>query len=331
MASVSPYPIYTGFWINRSSGVVRGSTLTLKAEHGVLLVAFAAIKVQLISAYLFGAICFVWHQLRVSTKDISNPAQRDVQLTLRNLAVPEKVAYSLLKLRWRWRGRTTSSWTSSIVTAFLAAIYFVSAFVAGLYSSSILESSNLEVLLGGNISGYWMPESARATQHQIEEQQAASGTYLAELVKDSTQYARSCYNADVPKTPSCSVFSAAAVKWKSNHTSHCEFADDLCLGQADAVLLDTGYLDSNLVFGINSDKADTLSIRKITTCTPLDSKPYLHSVEGNVVAELWTEESVSTQDRFEALFYGPTTAPVYPWTWIGHDSRKNNTPSYTLG
>ena len=221
-------------------------------------------------------------------------------------------------------------WLRTLLVASFALCYFGLSLVAGLYSSNVLRGPNDEVLVHSPYCGSWKTGAQQPSLAEIAEQDAAAGTYANAVIASSTGYARRCYRHIGLSPPDCDFYSSASIPWKTDFNASCPFEASICVPKSQAVRMDTGLLDANVLFGINTAASDAVQLRKLTTCAPLPLSNHVESLDQTTIAELAPDLPLVSGDSFFAYNYGHITAPEYPWTWLGHTMKFNNTPFYTL-
>ncbi|KAI0445094.1 hypothetical protein F4803DRAFT_548505 [Xylaria telfairii] len=292
--SIAPRDVYTGMWIDWSkSNQVLGSTITLTSSSSRLLAAFLTLYVSLSVSYLWLLLVYSMHRTRYSiTSGKCRAIVRQQQALLKAGLTPTSTGIRLIKLYWAYRF-TPFAWQQSWIWIAISALSAVSSIAAGLFSSHIIDSSPyINVLLANspNCGLLYLP-GILGTQLG-EPRRMAIAQYTSTLLDMGIIYARDCYNSSSDKSQ-CNFFSSSTIPWETEWEAKCPF-EDMCIGPA--IRLDTGTLNSNSVFGINSPTEDQIEFRKITTCAPIRQKGYTE----NVVAD---PELFS---RTVQYFYGPT-------------------------
>lgn len=99
--------VYTGFWINWSSGLMRGATLTVANSTGGVITAFLALFVTVVGTSLWRLLCFVLHT-KLSARQIPRDGfYHQQQVILRNASTAMDGLKSFAQLAWKWRDRST--------------------------------------------------------------------------------------------------------------------------------------------------------------------------------------------------------------------------------
>jgi hypothetical protein len=170
-------------------------------------------------------------------------------------------------------------------------------------SSQITKAVGNEVLIIGPRCGQWSFTNATDPVQQRG--------FLRKLLNDSyvtASYARSCYGS--PSTSSfCNTFVQQQIHWSVNAQAPCPFASELCQTSDSAALeLDTGYIDSHTVLGLNGPKENRVLYRRVTTCAPINSTGRMiqQSVVGTIEYSYYfgfSDGSASTLDYSKELKY----------------------------
>ncbi|KAK5087544.1 hypothetical protein LTR70_006962 [Exophiala xenobiotica] len=314
--------IYSGIWINWSRGAVDGATLTLSNRDGSLLLSFIAAFVTLVGSQLWRILCFLIHQLS-SPEYVKDGLHHQRQNVLRNNGSSIGAALSFLQLGWYWRRVAKRSSMRTVPFALLATIYFIVFAVLAVLSSQVAKGLSTARLRRNGVCGVWDPSSDAS----IERLNAYRQKTTSDVLKASA-YARSCYTRS-PSGPKCQSFLQPRIPWTLSRNSSCPFRGDLCLDDH-VHQMNTGFIDSHHVLGINAPKHHRVSFRKQTTCTPLPTgEAYTTWVRGVEATSLgWSEDVLLRYD------YGPTTYTNYtyqyntyaPYTQFGY--HVESVPAY---
>ncbi|KAI0409291.1 hypothetical protein F4802DRAFT_615738 [Xylaria palmicola] len=300
--SVASKDVHTGMWTDWSKGSqVLGSTITLNSSGSRLLAAFLALYVSLSVSYLWLLVVYSIHRGRYSiTIGKCRAIVRQQQALLKTGLSPTSTSIRLIKLYWAYRS-TPFAWHQSWLWILISALSATSSVAAGLFSSQIIDSSlYINVLTDSSNCGFFNPKPAYDDKANDPKRTAYSQN-MATLVDLATIYSRNCYNSTSEK------------KWEVE----CPF-EDMCIGPA--TRLDTGPLNSNSLFGINSPTVDQIELRKITTCAPIRQKDYMKI--GPVDPE------GSPGDQIASYLYGPTD--IGNATLEVNMYRANTTTTYTV-
>lgn len=267
MSTLSDY-VYTGVWINWSQGSLLGSTLTLSSQQAGYLSSALGVFVTLVGSQAWVVLSYIIHQM--NAKESSDGLKRQQQIILRNSGSAAGVVWQLICLPFAWRrsGPNPSKifppshyLGRSVLPLLPALITFVAFSAAGVFSSQINKAAGNEVLLSGDFCGQWTFLDTNTEN------------YVNKLNNDTlvaANYARYCYGGGSTLSSLCGTYRQQQVFWSVNQNATCPFQAGLCQFSNNAALqLDTGYMDSHRVLGLNSAPADRVNFRRVTTCAPL--------------------------------------------------------------
>jgi hypothetical protein len=152
----------------------------------------------------------------------------------------------------------------------LALIYAIAAGAAGILSSRIAKSSSDDRLVVASPNcGIWLINTTPT------ETVLSTARKRQQDTREAAEYARACYSRK-RKPFQCNTFPATVLPYSVNRNGSCPFAKGICrLGETAAYELDTGLLDSQEHFGINTLPETRVQFRKVTSCAPLETKPYM--------------------------------------------------------
>ncbi|KAI2620167.1 hypothetical protein GGS26DRAFT_601766 [Hypomontagnella submonticulosa] len=268
--------VYLGTWTNWSRGPVFGPTLTITRVQGNLLIAFTASFIAFVASRFWRILCFMLHR-RYSTPSPRHTLHHQRQVVLRNSSAPESGLLSLLRLLVAWRNLPMRK---LVVLASLALLSFscLAGFtVAGGFSSSISTSVKDEVLLNSANCGI----SSIPYEVPVLEGFAAQTRFASEQLSQASNYAQQCYNAGKFGSMECNKFVVDHLPIGSvNDSAGCPFQDSICRTPGSNLQLDTGYIDSNELLGLNAPENERFAWRYVLQCAPLQTKEYTSQVVG---------------------------------------------------
>jgi hypothetical protein len=257
--------IFTGFWTDESTPGVLGSTWTMEQQYANFVVALVAILVSIGVNSAWSLLLFVVHQSR-ATAAPKDGLFRQQQILLRSLGSPGSISLDFLKIAQAWSGFSSKAYLRCLVWMIVGLVFATGGLVAGVISSEIVSLTDLRVLV----------KSPSCQQLNMTEYLSAPSILTVGLDTEvhnvAIAYADQCYGTW--KAPSqCNSYVRPRISFDSSF-GHSPF-DRLLDGNIDrALTLDSGYLDSNDVFGINARPRDRVEIRRKATCSPLESVSY---------------------------------------------------------
>ncbi|KAI1281515.1 hypothetical protein F5Y07DRAFT_386400 [Xylaria sp. FL0933] len=277
--------IYLGVWTNWSRGPILGETLTTIKSNGNLLIAFTAFYISFVATRFWTIICVFLHNY-YSTQQPRTTVYHQRQVILRNSSSPESQLASLLQLLWAWKNHRGPV-TVILFPLLLITTCLLSFTIAGGFSSRI--SSSAEELI------------------------------------DSVNYAQQCYGATSLSILGCDTFVTARLPIAKIDTSYeCPFKGDICRNADSNIGLDTGFIDSNHHFGINTQNSERFAYRYVVTCATVQTEGY--TSEYTVINQTWVR-----------YHYGTFTVPdgknqtTVDYIYTSHSVKAHYTfPSFAL-
>ncbi|KAK7915223.1 cytochrome p450 protein [Apiospora marii] len=263
-------PIHLGYWVNWSRGsTVMGATLTLTREHGNFLIAFTALFVPFVAGRFWRSFAILFHQL-YATPHPRDTIHHQRQIVLRNSTSPESGLVSFARLIWAWRRGTLWPWPwLRIVPPAIFAFFCIGAFsVAGVFSSQI--STAGEVLLKG--------DSCEVSSEHFDRNftsYSADQSFFPTFTNNIANYAQQCYTKLDSNLLECSKFVTSAIPTAvMDYNAPCPFKAEICRRNSSNIRLDTGHLNSNDIFGLNSAKEDSFTFRYTLQVSLLSVSPF---------------------------------------------------------
>ncbi|KAK2808658.1 hypothetical protein FQN50_004522 [Emmonsiellopsis sp. PD_5] len=290
--------IYTGPWINYSHGVILGSTITLSAKTGNLLVSFLGVFITLVGGQLWKILSFLFHQLRASPGP-KDGLHHQHQTVFRNASTPGGASWQFFMLSAAWWKHTSHPASRSLPWAILAFSHLILFGIAGVFSSEVTKSAGKERLVKSSedTCGLFLGSTTGAPDTmRIINAKYASGTRIAQT------YARSCYRGHYDPLQ-CEIYPAREIPFTTRQNATCPFRDDICaVSNTAAFEMDTGPLESHQILGINARPADRVTIRMRTTCAPLKTEGYTTMIQGKGVIGALPNDNIIKYN------YGPITS-----------------------
>jgi len=263
--------VFEGFWIDHHRGNIKGSTLTLRSSHAVVLLAFLAVLVTFAATRSWLFWRFLLHSFvsRKAAEDASAPARLRHEVILRNTGTPSGALWSLLSTaspkqdtrKDLQRGFFLGSFTAIHVLAFAAASILTSQVIVGqIVVSRVTDTCGLwsTDFLGGNMT---------------DEQYYLSLELDRNATVDADNYVRNCHSnrATSRQVMSCNKLLTRELEFYTETGAECPFQDNVCLSGHSPFVMDSGNITLGDL-GINSKFAKYLTVRRRSTCTPMDSE-----------------------------------------------------------
>ena len=279
---MNSFPAQHGtLWRDYSRDAVGGEVFTLTVRDGGYLIAAFSTFIGFVGPAVWSITAFTLHQLRASRSVSEDGVYFQSQVILKHPSSAMSAVKDFILMCWVWRKKgkvmrvhrlkrrcgILTIFPIFIFAAFTIAGVFVSRVAAPAYRSN-------HILIKQNQCGYWAYERSSTAGVAAQQGKNAKDTLNARA------YARDCYQANASLAV-CSLYPQANIAYIPSDVG-CPFGPDplgenACLyGGNQALQLDTGFLDSNTVFGINTTPKDSLQVRKIATCSPLHAKNYVN-------------------------------------------------------
>lgn len=263
--SSGSYGVRTGIWTNWNHEAVYGAMLTLSRKDGSLLVAFIAVFITFVGTRTWRISCFIFHQI-YSSKKRRDAFHHQRQAILRNSSEATSGLVTFLKLPWAWRTIAKGSLRRILPILLYAIIFTVAITLASVFSSRLATST--EVLIFGDFCGWLNISKGDYTGVML------LLPYLSHSVYSSASYARQCYTPDVFSLLGCNTFVTKQLPIHITKNSSCPFENNICRSNSTNLLLDTGYLDTHIHFGLNAPPDQRLQYRRVLHCSPLVTDGY---------------------------------------------------------
>ncbi|KAJ3577896.1 hypothetical protein NPX13_g2666 [Xylaria arbuscula] len=278
------YPIHVGTWVNWSRGKVFGATLTVSRREADLLIAFTSFFIAYVSARTWRIFCFILHRI------YSNPGPQDAvyhqrQVILRNSSSPEsaiQLLFMLCRLSYI-KLRCFRPLPAAIIAAFCIIIFTA----AGGLSSQVSAAIGGHVLLQGTRCGYISDPNPWIDRDKYFKYVA----YQTEKTDNAANYAQQCYSDNTTSLINCNRFVTGRIGTNVDLDAPCPFNASICRNGAGNLRLDTGFLDSNDHFGLNSPADKRIRWRHVLHCAPLQTAGY-------------TTDVITPNDSYTLYHYG---------------------------
>lgn len=300
---MAEYPVYTGSWINWSEflqqlrrshqfspnslqgkGSVLGATITTPIGSGNLLVAFLALYVRWAGTHLWEIICFALHQFEATSKT-RDALHFQHQAVFKNTLTGSAALARLLRVGWAWRGRSQDAFCRTMFPVLITLFHIVTILVAATFSARVtsVDAAN-DALVKSPLCG-WADGSIieKWPDWNEKETKLADAFFVTtrESLRKASDYARACYGTNERESAlSCAAFASARLASSTETNVSCPFAQNACM--TPAMLINSGYLDSDLDLGISGRPSDRLRLRKMVTCAPIPADEGYSETRGNV-------------------------------------------------
>lgn len=203
------------------------------------------------------------------------------------------------KLWWSWRKRNDRVLARSLTQFLLATLCTAGFVVAGIFSSYVVESSDLEVLVNSPLCGR-INSSLLTSAERIQ---------TSEIRSLALPYTQECYHNQTMVPARCKAFVRPSIPLR-NERVPCPFAAEFCVGEKDvlpAVAFDSGLVDLNKGFGMNLPEKDRVKYRRRTTCSVLPVAGRTSVKNGSDLPSWLINRAAFPGEQFMLLHYGNQT------------------------
>lgn len=307
MSEIESQLVHRGVWSDVSRGTFLGRTITTDVRTGTFLIAIMAVLCSLGTTHLWHLVTFGIHQYRANGKP-NDALYSQQQAILRTFPSPTAVLTEHAKLYMAWRRTKSHSPARRLVTIItLAAVFAGATVLTGIFSSLVVDTTNLQVIVDSPSCGPldWYKDKAAF---------AISTTFLPSVRSLAEPIVRGCYEELAATSPQCRIYLKPRIPFNVTR-QNCPWNSTLCLNMdRPAVTMDSGLLDVNDAFGLNLASVDRVMYRKKTTCAILPVENH-----ASVIPAAGVPEYKPTADPGEeALIISYGNSP-------GNDTSRNQT------
>jgi hypothetical protein len=314
MSEVDGQYVKLGIWTNLDKGQVMGRTITTNTRTGIIIIAVTAVlstigmckeKVfrgsdltsgEAGTSYLWNLLVFAYHQSRATGR----PADgffRQQQAFMRTLPPSGSMMADSVKLWWSWRKRNGNVLRRSLAPFMLSTLCTAGFIAAGIFSSYVVSTSDLEVLVKSPFCGHLDPIM------KLD----ANAVWVATMLTTSDAYANDCYGDQAKSSTNCRVFTRPSISFRTESTT-CPFSPEFCTDENSepipAVAFDSGLIDLNDGFGTNFADNDRVSYRRRTTCSILPLIGHVSIVNASNLPENLLRRKIYPFEEVILLHYG---------------------------
>lgn len=296
--------IYTGPWINHyQNDTLIGATLTLTTRDSAFLVALLAVVVTTAGTSFWVILSYFVYQTQ-STADCQDAVFHQQQAILRNSGTALGAAWKFVRVSYAWRKHIRSKWwqlwrSRTFLYVVLALVVAAVFGVASIFSSQVTKAAGNHFLIHSPNCGSWEFPGA-----------STNNAWQLKVLNDSlaaASYARECYGTGIKNDLQCNTYNVPEIQWANNSNASCPFAAGTCLiSDTAAFQMDTGPMDSHNILGLDSKASERVTVRKVSTCAPIDVRPY---------AQLVNKTFGGVVEEYLQLFMGPVEGTSANWTF----------------
>ncbi|KAJ4359468.1 uncharacterized protein N0V89_000022 [Didymosphaeria variabile] len=308
MSQLNAQFVKQGFWVDNSRGPVMGQTITTTTKTGNLVVALMAVLTTLGTSQLWSLVIFGYHQMRVNARPKDGLLMQQ-QALMRTLPAPFTMLADWLKLWWVWRKRVDRALSRSLLLIMLAILFAAVTIVVGIFSSYLVDSTNITVLVQ---SPYCGPVDFLGDdiEGSTENYSLWNGEYMQKVADLADSYARDCYVSRTTVPERCRIFIRPTLPFQQQRVA-CPFESSMCKNISQPGLaIDTGLLDLNEYFGLNLAASDTVMFRRKTTCGVLELNGHYDVLNASNFPdfELNTGRAPWAGEQMMRMYFGHTMA-----------------------
>jgi len=275
------FPAQITRWRDYSKDPLGGDVFTLKVRDGGYLIAALSTFIGFVGPAVWAILSFTLHQLYAKKSPSEDGVYFQSQVILKHPSTAISAVKDFVFVCWAWRSKKKVRRVQMlkrrcallslppllIFAVFATAGVFVSRVATPAYRSN-------DVLVQSTNCGYWAFDRSSIAGDAAQQTKNAKDTLNARA------YARDCYQS-TSSLAVCSLYPQATIPYNRSDVP-CPFGadplgEDACLyGRNQAFQLDTGFMDSNKIFGINTSPKNQLEMKKVTTCSPLHAQNYVN-------------------------------------------------------
>ncbi|KAF9741118.1 hypothetical protein PMIN04_006738 [Paraphaeosphaeria minitans] len=313
MSQLNAQFVKQGFWVNVLKGPVLGQTITTTTSTGNLVVAFMAVLTTLGTSHLWNLFVFAYHQMRVNGRH-RDGLKRQQQALMRTLPAPSTLLADWLKLWWVWRKRVSGALQRSIFLVLVAILFAAIMVVVGIFSSYLVDGTNIIVLVQSPYCGSIDYEGVDTTDNKTAYANWAAwqNFYGDKIAEIAAPYARDCYVDRTALPERCRIFTHPKIPLHQTRTS-CPFDDSICKKVAQpGFVSDTGLIDFGDHFGLNLVARDKIKFRRTATCAVLDLEGRYDMIDNSNSTEAYAEKflgrDIYAEEQYRRYYLGKTVA-----------------------
>jgi hypothetical protein len=253
------------------------------------------------TSHLWSLMVFAYHQFR-SNGVPSDGLFRQQQAILRTVPTPSSLMADATKLWWSWRRATSNALVRSLTQFAFATLCTLAFLSASIFSSYIVSSSDIEVLVSSHSCGPINPKIPLNPWR----------VHVAALSSIATSYAQECYQEQKILPARCKTFVRPNIPFTVQNSS-CPFASEVCIGNVSAVSMDSGLVDLNDGFGLNLPDSERVSYGRKTTCAVLSLPGHTSIVDATAFSKELLDRSPFPGEQIEIMSYGTSAANPTGW------------------
>ena len=271
--------IATGLWWDYSKPSILAATITLPIDAGGYLLSGLTLLVSIAGASFWNIVAFLLHHWRATGLPASTVYVQH-QACLRNSANAVRAIWEALKIHHAWAAKRPDRLVFQtclvVIPAFLVWACFST---AALFTSSITNKAYASVVarVEPQNCGFW---SFNTT---TDEGRIAFARMRTAVTIQARSYASNFY-ANTTSSPVRPVFSRSTLPYSVHRSAPCPIpAVERCLlGPDKALRIESDFLNSHEMMGINARPEDRVTAQINLTCSPVHVKDLQRRSPGTV-------------------------------------------------
>ena len=238
-----------------------GKTITVEPRTGNLIIATLTILASIGTSQLWNLLTILYYHYRAKTL-LADGLFWQQQVLLRTIPTPATMMMDTTKLWWTWKKKVDRPHLRSSIILSFAICFSILALVAGIFTSYVVTTSNLEVLVDSPSCGFVNSSSLLSDSKSYSISMTSSKSFVQ-------SYARDCYkNSSFLPSPCFSTFFRPNISFTAN-PAPCPWEATMCSPETPSVIsMDSNFVDMTH-FGINTSQGEKVKFRKKTTCSIL--------------------------------------------------------------
>jgi len=244
------------------------------------------------SSKLWHLVTFLCHQYRCRDRPTDGIFHQQ-QALLRTLPSPTALLSDHVKLWWSWRRRSTRTFVQLFPQMILAGLVTVGTLAASIFSSYVVTSNNIEVLVQSPFCGTVTTPGSESWSNYLRSTESVSRTLATE-----------CYLKNSTGTE-CRSFISPRIAF-TQHPVPCPFKRSICKENVAAIQVSSDLQEVSGLFGLNTGPKDKVFYKKSTTCSVLSLAGRTSLVRESELPSKFQKSNVTLLDQEVLLtFLGP--------------------------
>lgn len=164
-----------------------------------------------------------------------------------------------------WKNRHSKKWIRPLPAALVGAFCIIAFTIAGGFSSQISTALSSEVLIKSMNCGRIDDIITRGPHDGSN----SNMIHKATNTNNAASYAQQCYSDDSAGIVDCGRYVISSIPKKIDRNATCPFRNTMCRNRAENLYIDSGYIDSHNLLGLNAPIGERILVRNVLHCAPL--------------------------------------------------------------